>query len=57
MARRKAKPVKPGAKRSEDRRRHLDEVLEEGLKETFPASDPVAVVEPAPTRPDDGTEG
>jgi hypothetical protein len=38
-------------------RRHLDELLDEGLKETFPASDPVAVghftaTEP-PSRPVD----
>jgi hypothetical protein len=29
-------------------RRRLDELLDEGLKETFPASDPVAVVQHAP---------
>jgi hypothetical protein len=29
-------------------RRHLDELLDEGLKETFPASDPVAVVQKPP---------
>jgi nicotinate phosphoribosyltransferase len=29
----------------------LDELLDEGLKETFPASDPVAVVQRAPERP------
>jgi hypothetical protein len=30
-----------------------DLLLEEGLEETFAASDAVAVVEPAPTRPSD----
>ena len=29
----------------------LDELLDEGLRETFPASDPVAVAQRAPERP------
>ena len=33
-------------------KRLLDEALEEGLEETFPASDPVNVTQPAPTRGD-----
>jgi hypothetical protein len=33
-------------------KRELDEVLHEGLKETFPASDPVNVTQPAPTKGD-----
>lgn len=33
-------------------KRQLDEALEEGLEETFPASDPVNVTQPAPTRGD-----
>jgi hypothetical protein len=36
--------------------RKLDEKLEEALEETFPASDPVAVTEPAPTSPEDGLD-
>ncbi len=28
----------------------LDDVLEEGLQETFPGSDPVAVTQPVPDR-------
>jgi nicotinate phosphoribosyltransferase len=33
----------------------LDQALEQGLEDTFPASDPVAVTEPARTPPgDDG---
>jgi len=32
-------------------RQRLDELLDEGLKQTFPASDPVAVVQHAPERP------
>jgi hypothetical protein len=31
-----------------DAGRHLDELLDEGLRQTFPASDPVAIVQPAP---------
>ena len=29
---------------------HLDDALEEGLKETFPGSDPIAVIQPAPDK-------
>ncbi len=36
----------------EQTKRRLDEALEEGLKGTFPGSDPVAVIEPARERPD-----
>jgi nicotinate phosphoribosyltransferase len=35
-------------KRSALKRRRLEAKLEEGLEETFPASDPVAVTEPQP---------
>jgi hypothetical protein len=34
------------------KKRRLDEALEEGLEETFPASDPVNVTQPPPTRGD-----
>ncbi len=34
------------------RKKELERALEEGLEQTFPASDPVAVTEPAPERPD-----
>jgi hypothetical protein len=33
-------------------KRRLDDALEEGLEETFPASDPVNVTQPAPSRQD-----
>jgi bifunctional non-homologous end joining protein LigD len=49
----RAKRAKP-AKKSEDTRNRLDRALEEGLEETFPASDAVAVVQPAPRGPGDG---
>jgi hypothetical protein len=32
----------------EQRRQRLEDALQEGLEETFPASDAVAVTEPAP---------
>lgn len=36
----------------EDKRQRLERALDEGLEETFPASDAVAVIEPAPAPPD-----
>jgi len=36
---------------SAETRERLDELLDEGLKQTFPASDPVAVVQHAPEQP------
>jgi hypothetical protein len=33
-------------------KRQLDQALEEGLKETFPGSDPVNVTQPAPSKGD-----
>jgi hypothetical protein len=33
-------------------KRELEEALEEGLKQTFPASDPVSVVQPPPSKGD-----
>ena len=33
-------------------KRRLDDALEEGLKETFPGSDPVNVTQPAPSKGD-----
>ena len=33
-------------------KRRLDEALEEGLQETFPASDPVNVTQPPPSKAD-----
>jgi hypothetical protein len=35
-----------------NRKRALDEALDEGLRDTFPASDPVSVTQPAPSKPD-----
>lgn len=33
--------------------RKLDEILDRALRDTFPASDAVAVITPAPTLPED----
>jgi hypothetical protein len=33
-------------------KRRLDQALDEGLEETFPASDPVNVTQPPPTKGD-----
>jgi hypothetical protein len=33
-------------------KRRLEDALEEGLEETFPASDPVNVIQPPPTKGD-----
>jgi nicotinate phosphoribosyltransferase len=42
------KPSRPRPREADAaERQHLDELLDEGLKETFPASDPVAIVQPA----------
>jgi hypothetical protein len=35
-----------------EEKRRLDDALEEGLEETFPASDPVNVTQPPPTKGD-----
>lgn len=39
----------PATKDAGEKQR-LDDALEEGLEETFPGSDPVSVVQPAPSR-------
>jgi hypothetical protein len=36
----------------ENKRRALDKSLEKGLEDTFPASDPVAVTQPPPSKRD-----
>jgi hypothetical protein len=44
-------PAKTGSADREEKRR-LDDALEEGLEETFPASDPVNVTQPPPSKGD-----
>jgi len=48
----KRRPGGPAAA-SRERERLLEQALDEGLLETFPASDPVAIVQPSPAEPDD----
>jgi hypothetical protein len=50
-----AKPTLPVQKKDTKKAR-LEKALEEGLMETFPASDPVSVTEPARTRPGNGDD-
>jgi hypothetical protein len=42
---------KPKVDETEDRRQRLERALDEGLEQTFPASDPVALTQPGSTRP------
>ena len=44
-------PAESGSADREEKRR-LDDALDEGLEETFPASDPVNVTQPAPSKGD-----
>jgi nicotinate phosphoribosyltransferase len=44
----KSEKPKSGGKTLKPEKERLERELEEGLEETFPASDPVAVSEPAP---------
>jgi hypothetical protein len=48
-----SKTRSPG-KAQESEKKALERELEEGLEETFPASDPVSVTEPAPHHDKDG---
>lgn len=42
-----------GPKNAKDtEKRQLDQALEEGLKETFPGSDPVNITQPPPSKGD-----
>jgi hypothetical protein len=43
----------PPKKSKRDRKRAEDEKLDRALKDTFPASDPVSFIEPAPKREND----
>jgi len=38
--------------REREERRRLDDALEEGLQQTFPASDAVSIIQPPPTKAD-----
>jgi nicotinate phosphoribosyltransferase len=57
MARSSRKQSKPDVeKKRQNERQRLENALEEGLEETFPASDAVAVTEPARTKPGDNNK-
>jgi hypothetical protein len=43
----KRKPHKRESDRSERSRRHQEEALDDALKNTFPASDPISLEQPA----------
>ena len=44
---------KPASKPADEvEKRRLEQALEEGLEETFPASDPVNVIQPPPSKGD-----
>jgi hypothetical protein len=46
------RPHVPPKSDDADEKHRLDQALDEGLEETFPASDPVNVTQPAPSRSD-----
>lgn len=48
----KPKAGKPPSKAHKPDKEQLERELEEGLEDTFPASDPVSVTEPAPEHKD-----
>ena len=39
-------------RRKDNEARHLDDLLDKGLEDTFPASDPVEITQPPPSRQD-----
>jgi hypothetical protein len=47
-----AKSEAEKSKTEADAKRQLDDALEEGLEETFPASDPVNLTQPPPSKQD-----
>jgi hypothetical protein len=51
------KPVATPKNAPDPEKRLLDDALDEGLKETFPASDPVNVTQPAPSKGDIASSG
>jgi hypothetical protein len=47
-----SRPSTKPASADNDEKRQLDQALDEGLEETFPASDPVNVTQPPPSKAD-----
>jgi len=52
IAKIKRKPHQDDSARNESERTHQENALDEALKETFPASDPVSVEQPTPPAAD-----
>jgi|HubBroStandDraft_5_1064220.scaffolds.fasta_scaffold238478_1 hypothetical protein len=54
----KPKGIKEGPKKDLKgaEKRELEDALEEGLEDTFPASDPVSVIQPAPSKDSKGRQ-
>jgi hypothetical protein len=50
---RKSKTHQGDFDRAKRARTHLEEALDDALKSTFPASDPVSIEQPTPPAPDD----
>ena len=51
------KAKRAGTKPKKDReQKKRDQALDEGLKESFPGSDPVSITQPAPTQPEQAPE-
>jgi hypothetical protein len=47
----KSKQPRPKSATKESQRQRLDKALDDGLQDSFPASDALAITEPAPARP------
>jgi hypothetical protein len=56
MSKTRAKRSRHEVDSKEERRQYLEDALQEGLEETFPASDAVAVTEPASTPCDENRD-
>jgi hypothetical protein len=52
MEPKRKKVEKPASEEAANKRKKCDELLDEALEETFPASDPVAISEPVHTDED-----
>jgi hypothetical protein len=58
IGRSRKRPAPPkGPEPSQRDKKHLDELLDEALEETFPASDPPAMLEPVPESPQVDEDG
>jgi hypothetical protein len=47
----KKSPIPSDAESAKQAKKHKDDLLDEALKETFPASDPPAILQPVPNVP------